>query len=308
MKKIILLLLFLLLTFVLKPVFGATYPSPTGFVNDFAAILTADQKNELENNLSNFERQTGNEISVAIVKDLGGNTVENYAVGLLEQWKIGKKDKDNGLLFLIAINDHKYRFEVSYGLEPILTDAKTGDIGRNIVVPAFKNGDYYSGIKNSLLEIEGVITKQTPPGSPVSVLKRTFDVGEGIVYFIVFFLFFFSWAISAIVLRITKFLDKSPGYWAGPLGGIITGGIIGLLIGGLIGAIITGIIIGLFGLLLDLFASKIYGSLSVKRKSGLLGTFLGFWGTGSGFHGRSSSGFGGFSGGSSGGGGSSGSW
>ena len=302
MKKVVLFLLFLFFLFAIKPVFADTYPPATGFVNDFANILTADQKSELENNLSNFERQTGNEISVAIVKDLGGNTVDNYAVGLLEQWKIGKKDKDNGLLFLIAVNDRKYKFEVGYGLEPFLTDAKTGDIGRKIVTPAFKAGNYYQGIKGSVDAMEKILSGQEVPAPKPSV---KFD--EGILYFVLFILFFFSWIISAIVLRITKFLDKTPGYWAGPAGGLITGGIIGLLISGIAGAIVVGIILGIIGLILDMFASKFYNFLSIKRQKGPAMWFLGFMGSGSS-HGNGSSGFGGFSGGSSGGGGSSGSW
>ena len=79
--------------------------SPSGFVNDFAGMLGVDQKASLEAKLVSFERDTGNEIAVVTIPSLDGDTIENFAVKLFEDWKIGKEKNDNGALVLIALDD-----------------------------------------------------------------------------------------------------------------------------------------------------------------------------------------------------------
>src|SRR3989338_7405802 len=110
MSKIILFLFFILTSlFLVHRVIAVNYPSPTGFVNDFGNLYSPEFKIQLESDLISFEKQTGSEISVATIKSLEGMDIESYAVGLFEKWKIGKKDKDNGLLLLIAKEDRKIR-------------------------------------------------------------------------------------------------------------------------------------------------------------------------------------------------------
>jgi uncharacterized protein len=119
---------------------------PAGFVNDFAGVMTSAQKAALENKVGNFERPAGVELSVVTVKSLGGDTVENFAEKLFQEWGIGKKKVDNGILFLVAPDDRQVRIEVGYGMEPVVTDAASSIVLRKIVLPQFSTGNYYDGI------------------------------------------------------------------------------------------------------------------------------------------------------------------
>ena len=100
-------------------------------------MISAEQKQTLETKLSQFEKDTSNELSVVTIEDLKGDTIENFAVKLFEDWGIGKKDKDNGVLLLIAKNDRQMKIEVGYGLEGALTDAQSFWIIQNVMRPAF---------------------------------------------------------------------------------------------------------------------------------------------------------------------------
>ncbi len=107
------------------PIFAFAYASPgkpTGFVNDFAKMLSAPEKSAIELKLANYKKQTGNEISVVTVASLDGDYIENFATQLFKEWGIGENGKDNGALLLISRDDRKARIEVGYGLEPYLPD------------------------------------------------------------------------------------------------------------------------------------------------------------------------------------------
>ena len=151
-----LFLVFLAFGFFLLPRPALAYSNPgkpAGFVNDFAQLLTGDQRPALEAKLTQFTKDTSNEITVAIIPGLKGDTIENYAVELFKAWGIGQKNKDNGVLLLIALDEHKYRIEVGYGLEGALTDAQSFWIGQNIITPRFRAGDYYGGIDGAVDQI-----------------------------------------------------------------------------------------------------------------------------------------------------------
>src|SRR6185503_20358669 len=112
---------FLIASLLLFPLFALAYVSPgkpTGFVNDFAALLSPQTRESLEAELAQFEQTSGNEIVIATIPTHGSNeTIETYAVKLFEEWAIGKEKPDNGLLLLIAKEDREMRIEVGYGLE-----------------------------------------------------------------------------------------------------------------------------------------------------------------------------------------------
>lgn len=122
-------------------------PEPKGFVNDFANMISDDVEKSLESTLVQYKQKTTNEIAVVTVKTIGDQSVEDYTIRLAEKWKVGKKDKDNGVIILIAEKEKKIRIEVGYGLEPVLTDAKAGAIIGREMTPRFKSGDYTGGIK-----------------------------------------------------------------------------------------------------------------------------------------------------------------
>lgn len=133
---------------------------PTGFVNDFAHIISADTSAKLGQLLTAFEQATGIEAAVVTVGSLDDTPVEDFAVTLFEQWGIGKKGKDNGLLILVAPTERKMRIEVGYGLEGAINDAVAGRIIRDTMIPWFKNGDYSTGILNGTVESIDIISKR----------------------------------------------------------------------------------------------------------------------------------------------------
>ncbi|MCI0330257.1 MAG: TPM domain-containing protein [candidate division Zixibacteria bacterium] len=140
------------------------YPSPSGAVNDFAGLLSYSQRQELEANLRGFFDRTGAAIVVATFESLDGVPIEDYAVGLFEKWKIGQKGLDNGLLILIAKQERKIRFEVGYGLEPVIPDGRAGEIIRTQMTPRFKEGDFYGGISAGVAEAERILEKYFATG------------------------------------------------------------------------------------------------------------------------------------------------
>lgn len=282
--KLLSLSILVSLVLLVKPVFA--YPKPIGFVNDFADVLSSEFEENLENKLTSFRDQQGPEVVVVTVKTLEGDVVENYAVELFNQWNIGKKGEDNGVLFLVAIEDRKMRIEVGYGAEANLNDAKAGRIIRNTIAPEFKNEDYEAGIEKGTEEIIASLKGLESEESPALLTSEDVDL------FTIFAIFFFS----GIFIYLVAFLARSKSWWAG--------GVIGFIIG-IITSLTVGIILGLIGLILDYILSQNYKKLKQAKKS------TGFWPTKGGFWtggGKSSGGFGGFSGGSSGGGGASGSW
>lgn len=275
------------------PFFVHAYVSPgkpTGYVNDFAGMLAPAEKTELENNLTELEKQTGAEVAVVTIKTLGDETIETYAVKLFEEWGIGKKGKDNGLLLLIAQDERKMRIEVGYGLEGDITDAQASWIIRNILTPAFQKGNYGDGIVSATQTIGEIIRKN--PNVVVPEDKPQVEFNGNWFFFIIF-----------IPIWLASILGRSKSWW---LGGVL-GAIAGIVIGFIFGFVFTGIIsiigLAILGLIFDFIVSKTYAN---RIASGMRPP----WWTGGpgGFRGGGGGGFGGFGGGRSGGGGASGGW
>ena len=265
--------------------------TPTGFVNDFAGMLTTEQKQSLETKISNFKNDTSNELSVVTIPNLGGDTIENFAVKLFQDWGIGNKNKNNGILLLIARDDRQMRIEVGYGLEGALTDAQSFWIIRNVLKPSFQKGDYYGGINGG---VEGIILITKGEFAPDT--NSTKNTG-----FSANFVFFLLWVSWIFFVWTGSILARSKSWWGG---GVVGGGI--ALIIGLIFTLISGFILALvlipLGLWFDYIVSRKY--TAVKET----GQVLPWWIGGRGGSGSGGGGFGGFGGGRSGGGGSSGSW
>ena len=116
------------------------------WVTDMTGTLRADTIAQLNSTISEFERTTGGEMAVVVIKSLDGLSIEETAVKLFELWGIGKKDKDNGLLLLWSTGDRRVRLEVGYGLEGVLPDGKTGAILDAYVIPKFKEGQFDEGL------------------------------------------------------------------------------------------------------------------------------------------------------------------
>ncbi len=123
------------------------YPKPTAWVNDYAGVLSSDEKLSMNAMLRDFEATESTQVFVAIMKHLpAGMTIEEFANDLFAEWQIGQKKKDNGVLLLIAIQDRQLRIEVGYGLEAHLTDAQSKLIITHEIAPSFKNNQYGEGV------------------------------------------------------------------------------------------------------------------------------------------------------------------
>jgi uncharacterized protein len=120
----------------------ASLPMPTRYVEDYANVINASDERSLDGVLQELEQKTGVQYIVLTVPSTGGLPIEQYSIELAAKWKLGQKGKDNGMLFVLAKNDRRYRFEVGYGLEGFITDQYCGRVGRNVLVPYLKRGDY----------------------------------------------------------------------------------------------------------------------------------------------------------------------
>jgi uncharacterized protein len=144
---------------------GFAYESPgapNGYINDYANILSESEEVLLEAQVAVIKENTQAEVTVVTIDSLAGEVIEQYAVKLFEEWGIGEKGLDNGVLLLIAHTDRAVRIEVGYGLEAQLPDSFVGTIIANELLPEFATGDYYTGTKKALDAIAGAITGETP--------------------------------------------------------------------------------------------------------------------------------------------------
>jgi uncharacterized protein len=278
------------------PAVAADFPKPVGFVNDFAYLLQESTISRLESQLVALEKDTTAEVAVVTVDNLEGSSIEQYAADLFAAWQIGKKDKNNGVLFLIAYTEHKARIEVGYGLEPVITDGRAGRILDNEVIPYFKNDDYDQGVINGVNAIENYIRDGSPPTAaeenPVQGLMQGFHV-SGVLLI----------GLGIATIYVLGFMARTKSIWLGGIWGIIWGLVLGFGFGNLLAIILMPIGLGAFGTFLDAIMSRNYKS----RSSGGMPTgWFSSWG---GFNGGGGGGgFGGFGGGTSGGGGASRGW
>ena len=180
----------------------STLPAPTGYVSDFAGVLSPSTKYNLENLCTQVDRQAHAQIAVVTIKTLDNDqSIEEFAVALEEKWKVGPKGTDRGVLMLVVMNPRKYRIEVGYGLEGILNDAKVGDIGRSMV-PALRQRDYNTAIPLGVQQLARIIASDAGvtlnlaqpvhqyhrQQAPVQLNLVEIVLGGGVILLILFFL------------------------------------------------------------------------------------------------------------------------
>jgi uncharacterized protein len=151
-----------LLFCVASAAFALDFPPLTGRVVDQAGVMTEASRNDIEAKSKELEDKSGIQLVVATVKSLQGGDIETYANELFRFWKLGEAKKNNGVLLLVAPNEHKVRIEVGYGLEGTLTDALASVIISSAIVPRFKANDYSGGIQRG---VEGIIAVLTTDAS-----------------------------------------------------------------------------------------------------------------------------------------------
>jgi uncharacterized protein len=197
-------------------------PPPDHRVNDYAGALTPAERDRLEQTLIAREATSRNQVVVAIFRSLEGESLEDYSIRLAQAWRIGQKGLDNGVIFLVFLDDRKMRIEVGYGLEGSLTDAISSSILRDVVAPRFRAGQIADGIGAGLDAIDRAIagTYVRPPDAGKG--RRQGDVGwrELLALLFVFFLIvaLVTNRMQQAALRRRGWTGGSAG-WGGPFVG-----------------------------------------------------------------------------------------
>lgn len=183
-KLILKILLLGFLLFFCTAVLALEVPEkPVSRVSDYAGMLSSQTVMDLSQVLSNIETQTGGlQIAIVTFPSLEGDNLEDFSIRLAEKWKIGQKDKDNGVIIIIINNDRKIRIEVGYGLEAILTDALCSQIVAQSIVPHFKKGEYETGIKEAISAIASTVAENS---STQVVSRKTTKIIELIFILII---------------------------------------------------------------------------------------------------------------------------
>jgi uncharacterized protein len=146
--------------------FALDFPQLTGRVVDQAGVMSADGRSAVEEKLKDLEDKSGIQLVVATIKSLQGSDIETYANELFRAWKLGQAQKNNGVLLLVAPNEHKVRIEVGYGLEGTLTDALSSVVISSAIIPRFKTGDFSGGIERGVDGIISILSGDTADWQP----------------------------------------------------------------------------------------------------------------------------------------------
>jgi uncharacterized protein len=264
-------------------------------VTDLTGTLNASQRSALEQKLAAFEQRKGAQIAVLILPTTKPEAIEQYSIRVVEAWKLGRKDVDDGALLLVAKDDHELRIEVGYGLEGVLTDATSNRIIEEIIVPRFRAGDFAGGIDAGVDQIMRVIDGEPLPPPPKWQAPRhsSRDVGNALPL-----LFMLALAGGALLTRIFGRLA----------GAAITGGTAGLVVWFIFSSLAVGVLAGFAAFVIAMLRGSMPGFWTSGWGGGYRGGYRGggFGGGGRGGIGGGG-GFGG-GGGGFGGGGASGRW
>jgi uncharacterized protein len=191
---------------------------PQGYVSDFAHVIDPQSRAQLETYCGQLERSTGVQMAFVTLPSLDGEPIEDVSNALFRQWGVGKKGKDEGIMLLLAVQDHHDRIEVGYGLEPILPDGFDGSILRGIA-PLLKQGAYGQAMISAAAQMSATIdrAKNVAPESAPLVRDRTVTThSRGL-------------PLPVIIIGIVVLLLLFRGGGSG--GGLLTGLILGNLLG-----------------------------------------------------------------------------
>lgn len=170
-------------------------PRPSGWVNDFADVISPEYKEKLSSLIGALEERTSAEIAVVTVRSIAPYDEREYARMLFDNWRPGKIGKDNGVLVLLALKERRWRIETGYGVEGVLPDGVCGEIGRGYMVPYFKEGEYGQGLYYGVAAIAKTIARDA--GVTIENLQHINlkPRKQGLPFFLFLFipLFFFAW-------------------------------------------------------------------------------------------------------------------
>jgi uncharacterized protein len=292
------LLLLLALALPVQSQSPVAVPQLAGRVTDLTGTLTAAQQSEIEEKLAAFEQRKGAQVALLIVPTTAPEAIEQYSIRVVEAWKLGREQSDDGALLLVALQDRQLRIETGHGLEGVLPDAIARRIIDDTIKPLFRQGDIFGGVSAGLQQIMKIVDGEALP-PPDRKWRRPVDRLGAMLPAL-----FFGVLIGGAVLR--AILGRT-------LGALATGGLAGgvvWLVSQMLGiALIAAVAAGLVSLFAGI-ASSVRGG----RRGGWGGGAGGLGGLGGGF-GSGGFGGGGFGGGgfrggggSFGGGGASGRW
>lgn len=177
-------------------------PTPPRLVNDFANVINDTQEQQLEQKLVAFNDSTSTQIAVVTVTSLNGDAPYNFAHEILAQWGVGQKDKDNGVVVLVAPNERQTFISTGYGVEADLTDARCRRIIENYMIPQFKEGNYYAGIDDATNVIMGILSGQfTPDDNP----KKSADLWIALLIFVVYLF------IVILIIKVSGSMRRAAG-------------------------------------------------------------------------------------------------
>ena len=253
-------------------------------VTDLTGTLTREQAAALEQMLQSFEARKGSQIALLLLPTTGGEPIEQYALRVAEQWKIGRKKVDDGAILVVAKDDRTLRIEVGYGLEGALNDATAKRIISEAIVPRFREGDFYGGINAGLDRMIRVVDGEPLPAPSMPAPQ----VDGGIAQILPVLLIVAMFAGMVLRAMLGRFF-----------GSIAAGGAVGFIAWLLAGALFVAVVAGVLAFFFTLLGGggRRYGGFPIGMGGGGLG--------GGGL--RGGGGFGG-GGGSFGGGGASGRW
>jgi uncharacterized protein len=178
------------------------FPALTGRVVDQANVIPPAKRVDLETKLADLEMKSGIQLVVATVSSLDGEEIEPYANELFRTWKLGQKDKNNGVLLLVAPKERRVRIEVGYGLEGTLTDALSKVIITNAIAPRFKAGDYGDGVTRGVDDIITVLTTDASEWQQKPSLRLDNDPSDEAA----------GWILLGLLLVLIVMLVVSPGF------------------------------------------------------------------------------------------------
>lgn len=247
-------------------------------VTDLTGTLSAEQQAALEASMAQLERQKGSQIAVLLVPTTQPEDIAQYSIRVIEAWKLGRKGVDDGVLVLVAKDDHKMRIEVGYGLEGVIPDVVAKRIVAEIMAPRFKQGDFFGGLNAAIDSLAALIAGEALPAPKVQSARA--GQWENMLPV----LLFGALLLGSIMRRI----------FGNFLGGAVNGGLIGAAVWILDGGLVIALFLAFMAFILTM-------SGGLRAMQGLGGR--GYGGGSSGGNDTFSGGGGGF-----GGGGASGDW
>ena len=147
-----------LLIFLALSAFADDIPGYSGYVNDYAGVISEKDKASMEDVAKEVEEKTGAQIAVLTVRTMTPYTsIDDFSMAVAEKWKVGEKGKDTGIIIVLAMEERKIRIDVGYGLEGIFNDARVGRILDNNIIPYFRGGDFSAGLRRGMFKIADTI-------------------------------------------------------------------------------------------------------------------------------------------------------